>query len=314
MYDSRRFRYKRFEDRAGKSAALNHGLSDAHGDFVVFVDSDTTFDRDAIANLIMPFADPRVGAVSGNVMPRNGDLNLLTALQRIEYLFTIYVGRRVRARFGTLPIVSGAFGAFRREIIAQESLGGHEPGPGNDSDLTIRVRKRGYRIAFAPEATCLTHVPEHWPGLVRQRWRWDRNLVKNRLRKHRDVFNPLSANFRLSDLLSFLDTIFFHVVLACLTLVYLADIIVNFREALPFLLLLNYVVYFTAEAVEFAAAALLSRRWTTLRSLAYLPLYNPYKMLLKLFRLIGYVQELFFRTSQRDRFAPAKVRRRMIEW
>jgi biofilm PGA synthesis N-glycosyltransferase PgaC len=313
-YDSVSFRYKRFEERAGKSAALNYGLSDARGAFVVFVDSDTTFDRDAITNLIMPFADPRVGAVSGNVMPRNADLNLLTSLQQVEYLFTIYVGRRIRARFGTLPIVSGAFGAFRREIIAQESLGGHEPGPGNDSDLTIRVRKRGFRVAFAPDANCLTHVPEHWPGLVKQRWRWDRNLIRNRMRKHRDVFNPFSANFRLSDLVSFLDTIFFHLVLACVTVVYLVDITVNFREALPLLLLLNYTVYFAAELLEFGAAVLLSGRWTTMAALLYLPLYNPYKMLLKFFRLIGYAQELFFRASRRDTFAPAKVRRRMIEW
>ena len=148
--------YYRFAQRAGKAAALNYGLQRAQGRYIVFVDADASFDRDAIFELIMAFSDPKVGAVAGNLMVRNRSRNLLTALQAIDYLFTISMGRRIRAHFGILPIISGAFGGFRKEIIDIDSLGGHEPGPGNDSDLTIRVRKAGYRadgeIPFEEEA------------------------------------------------------------------------------------------------------------------------------------------------------------------
>ena len=50
------------------------------------------------------------------------------------------------ARLGMLGIVSGAFGAFRREAL--ERVGGWDVGPDEDGDLTIRLHKIGYQIAF----------------------------------------------------------------------------------------------------------------------------------------------------------------------
>lgn len=307
--------YYRFSERAGKSAALNYGLGFAKGKYVVFVDSDTTFDRDAFFNLIKGFADPRVGAVAGNLRPRNTKRNLLTTLQHIEYLFSISMGRRFRAFCGILPVISGAFGGFRRDIVSLKTIGGHDPGPGNDSDLTIRVRKLGYKIAFAPEAICLTNVPETFYGLIKQRWRWDRNLIKNRLRKHRDIYNPFSKNFRLKDVVSSTDTIFFHVGFAVLTVVYLTDLLLNFPQILPFIFFTNYIMYFSSELFQLLLISILLRRWEDLLLCVYMPLFNPYKIIMKFFRLVGYAQELFFRYSySRDRFAPFKVRQKMIRW
>lgn len=309
-----RIEYFRFSERAGKSAVLNFGLRFARGEFVVFVDSDTTFDRDAIYHLIKAFADPAVGGVSGNLRVRNHASNLLTSLQQIEYIFTISIGRRVRATFGILPIISGAFGAFRRGLVTTETNGGHEPGPGNDSDLAIRVRKLGYKIVFEPKAFCLTNVPETLPKLIKQRSRWDRNLIKNRLRKHRDVFNPFSENFRLIDVVTFVDSIFFHLVLSGVTVFYLLDISMHYTAILPLLLMINFLLYFCAEVSELLIAVLLSGRTEDLKLLLYVPLFNPYKLFIKMVRLNAYVQEVFFRFSYRDPFAPFKVRQRMIRW
>jgi len=306
--------YRRFSQRAGKSAGLNYGLKFAEGEFVVFVDSDTTFDRDAIYHLLTTFADPEVGGVSGNLRPRNAETNLLTKLQQVEYLFTISIGRRIRSRLSILPIISGAFGGFRRELIGLTSIGGHEPGPGNDSDLAIRVRKQGYKIAFQPEAICLTNVPVTLSRLAKQRSRWDRNMIKNRLRKHRDVFNPFSKNFRLLDVITFVDSLFFHVALSFVTAYYLIDITINFREVLASLLFINFCLYFCAELLELLVAVALSRRAADLKLVVYLPLVNPFKIFLKCVRLKAYCQELFFRYSNMDPFAPYKVRQRYIQW
>jgi cellulose synthase/poly-beta-1,6-N-acetylglucosamine synthase-like glycosyltransferase len=306
--------YRRFGERAGKSAVLNYGLRFASGEYVVFVDSDTTFDRDAIFNLMTTFADPRVGGVSGNLRPRNGGCNLLTALQQIEYMFTISIGRRIRTRFGILPIISGAFGGFRRELIGLRTMGGHEPGPGNDSDLAIRVRKQGYKIAFQPNAWCLTNVPSRIGKLVKQRARWDRNMIKNRLRKHKDVFDPFSRNFRLIDAITFFDSLFFHLGLASVTVFYVVDLLINYREYMLPVLFLNFCLYFLAELFELVAATALSGRPADVRLFVYLPLMNPFKLFLKFVRLFAYLQEFFLRYSMRDPFAPLKVRQRLIEW
>lgn len=314
LNDLRMITYLRFTERNGKSAALNYGLQFAKGEYVVFVDSDTTFDINAIYNIIKPLNDPRVGIVSGNLMVRNRDNNILTAMQQIEYLFSISVGRRIRARLGVLPIVSGAFGAFRKELISLDKIGGHEPGPGNDSDLTIRVRKLGYKIEFAPDAICYTTVPEKFYSFIKQRWRWDRNIIKNRVRKHGDVFNPFIKNFKLHDVISSIDSLFYHVVIASLTLIYLMDALINFPHVLPFVLMMNYILYLLAEVLQLFIAIVLTRNPDLSILFLYMPLFNPYKIVLKFFRIIGYIQELFFRYSMHDTFAPYKVRARYIKW
>ena len=62
---------------------------------MVVTDCDCTFDRDAILHLIAPFADPSVGAVAGNVGVRNAGAGILAALQSLEYLLNISVGKRL---------------------------------------------------------------------------------------------------------------------------------------------------------------------------------------------------------------------------
>ncbi len=308
-------RYLRFAERAGKSAVLNYGLRFATGEFVVFVDSDTTFDRDAIFQIITSFADPKVGGVSGNLSVRNADSNLLTMLQTIEYMFTISMGRRVRSLLGTLPIISGAFGAFRREMIMYDRIGGHEPGPGNDSDLAIRVRKQGYKIKFQPKAVCLTNSPVKMYNLIKQRSRWDRNMIKNRIRKHKDTYNPFSKSFRLRELITFMDSLFFHLGLAALTAYYLLDIAWNYPDYFVQLMFVNFCLYFCSELLELILITSLDRRLHEFpRFLMHLPLVNPFKIFLKLVRLKAYLQEFFLRESNRDPFAPIKVRQRYIQW
>jgi len=300
-------------ERSGKSAALNLGARYARGEVLCFVDADTTFDRDSIAQVLAQLRDPRVGCVGGNIRVRNPRDNLLTELQNLEYGLTIAVGRRIRSGVGILPIVSGAFGAFRRDAV--EAVGGNDPGPGNDSDLTIKMRKLGYRVAFAPQAVCLTNVPTRLGKLFRQRRRWSRNLIKNRIFKHGDIFDPLQEIWRPANMLSSLDSVFFHVVLVFTSLFYLVDLAVHYPVRLPFILVGNYALYLFAELVEVAILLGFSeRKAVDARSVLYLPLFHPYKRMLKVIRVWAYVEELLFKVSYLDPFAPAKVRREMPRW
>jgi cellulose synthase/poly-beta-1,6-N-acetylglucosamine synthase-like glycosyltransferase len=306
-------RYFRLTSRQGKSAALNYGVKAARGDIIIFMDTDSTLDRNVIVTLLNYFRDERVGAVSGNLGVRNAHVNILTALQAIEYLVSITVGRWFRASTGILAIVPGAFGAFRRELV--ERVGGHEPGPGNDSDLTIRTRKLKKTIAFAPDATCLTNVPERWRSWLKQRMRWDRNVIKNRVRKHRDIYNFYDANFSLSNLLSFVDTVFFGVLLTLIWVVYIIDTIINYPDMYRLILFANLCLHALLKFMQFGIVLIISeRRREHLSLIPYLPFYVVYRLLLKLVRLTASLQELLFRWSYRDPFAPVKVRGQMVRW
>lgn len=314
QYDPEQVKYYRLTVRSGKAAALNYGLRRSRGEYIVFIDSDSTLERDAVYEILRPFANPKVGAVAGNLNPRNTDDNLLSTLQTVEYLFTITVGRLVRAKANILSIISGAFGAFRRSAIDLDFIGGQEPGPGNDSDISIRVRKVGYSIEFVPDAICRTDVPSRLFAFFKQRWRWDRNLIKNRLRKHRDVFNIFAHHFNLYNFFSFFDLIFFHCVLAVLAPLYLADIFINYRRDAWIIILMNYFIYTFSSVLKLLAAVYITRRWSYFKLTPYLLLFNLYHKMMKFSRLFGYIQELFFFYSYHDPFAPRKVRERILRW
>src|SRR5262249_10946771 len=138
--------------RSGKSSATNFALTYTRADVVIVIDCDSSVGPGALWEIVQPLRDPQVGAVAGNILARNPFTNLCTWLQGYEYSSTIFVGRMLSARLGILGIVSGAFGAFRRDVLAQ--VNGWDVGPPEDLDLTLTIRKAGYRIEFAPYAEC----------------------------------------------------------------------------------------------------------------------------------------------------------------
>jgi len=298
--------YLRFEERQGKSPALNHGLQHAKHDFIVFMDSDCTLDRNAILNAMVRFQDPSVGAVAGNLAVRNQDQNMLTTLQSLEYLLSITIGRIFRSKIGILPIVSGAFGVFDRTDI--ERAGGHEPGPGNDSDLAIRIRKLGRQITFAHDSTTLTNVPTNLWSLIKQRMRWNRNIVRNRVRKHSNVFDYQSAGFIFLNFLSFCDTLFYTGILSFAWLVYIIQILIIWPSNFPIIYSIIFMVLFVSRCVQFSIGLYIVDYWyKMLPAASLLILYGPYKVLLRFVRIVAMVQELLYKSSYRDPFAPRKV-------
>ena len=150
---------------------MNMPLPLIKSEIVVVIDSDSHLAPGAIWNIVQPFRDPEVGAVSGSVSARNPFVNLCTWLQAMEYRRSIFLGRILLARLDILGIVSGALGAFRKSAL--DKFGGWDVGPGEDGDLTIKFRKAGYKIAYTPEASCLTNVPTSFAALTRQRRRWE---------------------------------------------------------------------------------------------------------------------------------------------
>ena len=93
----------------GKPTALNAGLALAATEVVVMVDGDTVFEPGTLAELVAPFADPRVGASSGNAKVANRG-SLLGRWQHIEYVMGFNLDRRLLATVGAIPTVPGAAG------------------------------------------------------------------------------------------------------------------------------------------------------------------------------------------------------------
>ena len=295
----------RLEQRGGKSAGINLALSLCTGEVIVISDIDTTLDRDALAELVSYFADPAVGAVGGNLGVRNSSASLMTRFQAIEYMIGLSLGRCITDALGTLAIISGAFGAFRRTAI--ESIGALDVEVGEDADLTMKLRRAGWKLRYAPEAYALTDVPESVSAFIAQRLRWDRGLITIWARKFRGALDPRLATFRLSDAAAIIDVILFQVALAIAFPVYIVWLVYNFDGFAPTIISATLIGYAVFDALAFIGAAAIGIR-TPLWLILYLPLYTFLQtVLVRPVRLFAIVQEFVFRSSYRDPYVPRRV-------
>ena len=95
--------------RGGKASALNAGLARAKGDIIVFTDAAIMLERESLQRLVAHFADPAVGAVSGEDYVEGGGSEGLYG--RLELML-----RREEALAHSIAGASGCFYAQRREL------------------------------------------------------------------------------------------------------------------------------------------------------------------------------------------------------
>ena len=303
--------YVRTTARSGKPAALNYAFKFATGEIIIHFDGDIAVDRDAIAEAVKPFKDPRVGAVSGNIKARNDRKTLATRLQAAEYGMTIAVGRRWLALVDRLQIASGAFGAFRREVLVD--VKGADPEYGEDLDLTLKTRKLGFKVAFAPKAIAMTDVPTTWARLFSQRVRWDRCYIRLNLRKHRDMFDFHA--FKWQDFIAGLEDVLFNLVLLFAFPVYIVFILVFVPQLFLFILTITYLFYTVMNFGQFAIVALLSERpGRDAIFILYAPLFFLYSLFLKAARILAYFLEFIRSDFMKDGFFPKKIWGNMPEY
>jgi cellulose synthase/poly-beta-1,6-N-acetylglucosamine synthase-like glycosyltransferase len=177
--------------RGGKALALNVGVSRARFDLVVFADARQVFAPDALRQLAAPFADPAIGAVTGELLldcesalfanrraeeDRRRDPNGRTSTaagerrrtpdRRLSIVSSIADGvglywryekhlRRAESAVGSTLGATGAIYAMRRSLW--------RPLPADtilDDVLTpMRVVLAGYRVVFNEQARAFDRAP-----------------------------------------------------------------------------------------------------------------------------------------------------------
>jgi cellulose synthase/poly-beta-1,6-N-acetylglucosamine synthase-like glycosyltransferase/peptidoglycan/xylan/chitin deacetylase (PgdA/CDA1 family) len=154
----------------GKAAALNLATSLADTEIVVTIDADTEVEPEAIRKLLRHFTDPKTGAVAGNVKVGNRS-RWLTRWQALEYITSQNMEKRAFDLLNCITVVPGALGAWRKKAI--DAAGGITADTvAEDADLTIAIRRLGWRVSYDEEAIAWTEAPETPGALIRQRFRW----------------------------------------------------------------------------------------------------------------------------------------------
>jgi cellulose synthase/poly-beta-1,6-N-acetylglucosamine synthase-like glycosyltransferase len=140
-----------FRERRGKAAVLNELIPSAEGEIVVLADARQRFEPSAIRTLVANFADPGVGAVSGELhlrkrkgtTPRGEGVGFYWKYEKFIRANESWSGSTVGA--------TGAIYAIRRDLF--------EPIPEDtvldDVLIPARIVRRGYRVLF--EAAARAH-------------------------------------------------------------------------------------------------------------------------------------------------------------
>jgi cellulose synthase/poly-beta-1,6-N-acetylglucosamine synthase-like glycosyltransferase len=203
------------KENGGRADALNAALNAARYPYALCTDADVILDADCLVTSMQRIVEDRerTVAVGGNVRPLNGSVlrlghlvrasvpkGLIARMQLLEYLRTFLAGRPAWSALNALPLISGAFGVWKRSAVI--AVGGFTTGHmGEDLDMTMRLhrhhREKGipYRIVYEPSAVIWTEVPDTVRVLRRQRIRWHRGL----LTAVRD-FMPMTFNPRYGKL------------------------------------------------------------------------------------------------------------------
>jgi cellulose synthase/poly-beta-1,6-N-acetylglucosamine synthase-like glycosyltransferase len=134
-----------FQQHRGKPAVLNAVVPTLGGEIVVLMDARQTVEPQALRELLANFADPRVGAVSGELMlvdGRNGGAGVGFYWRYEKAL------RQFESKLDSTVGVTGAFYALRRHLF--------EPIPVDtlldDVLIPMQVVRQGYRVLLEPLA------------------------------------------------------------------------------------------------------------------------------------------------------------------
>ena len=187
----------------GKWQALNTAYDAIDTEVAVCVDADTRIARNAIRELVQPFADSKVGAVAGTVVVGNRT-NLLTRMQAMEYISAQQVVRRAQEHLNGILVVPGAIGAWRVEAVKNDLGYYSNETLTEDADLTILMRRGGYRVAYAEKALAYTEAPADLRAFMKQRMRWSLGNLQA-LWKHRSAFVEFGSmrRFTILDMILF---------------------------------------------------------------------------------------------------------------
>lgn len=148
IYERRGVSVRVFSVRRGKSAVLNAIIPGLRGDIVLFADARQRFDAGTLRALVDNFADPNVGAVSGELVLATSERTAAPGCGSAFYWRYEKFIRSTEGRVDSTVGATGAIYAIRRHLF--------EPIPDDtvldDVLIPLRIVRRGYRALFEPQA------------------------------------------------------------------------------------------------------------------------------------------------------------------
>jgi cellulose synthase/poly-beta-1,6-N-acetylglucosamine synthase-like glycosyltransferase len=135
------------DESNGKASALNEAVRRATGEILVFLDARQAVEPNSVSELASCFADPAVGAASGELLletaagePTGDALGIYWKIEKAI--------RKLESASGSVVGVTGAIYAIRRELYTEIPAGTLL----DDVFIPMNVARLGKRVVFQPSA------------------------------------------------------------------------------------------------------------------------------------------------------------------
>lgn len=177
----------KLEKNAGKRHAQIWAFERLTGDVIFTVDSDGYIYPNATRELLKPFVDEKVMAVTGHINARNKDANWFTKLLDMRYDNAFRVERAAQSVTGNVLVCSGPISCYRSEVIKEnledyknQTFLGENVQFGDDRCLTNYAILKG-KTLYQSTAKCITDVPSTIKQFIKQQIRWNKSFFRESL-------------------------------------------------------------------------------------------------------------------------------------
>ncbi len=146
QYVKKGIKYDFSPGRNGKMAAINRVMPKTTGEIILFSDANNLFSSHAIKELVKPFIDSSVGAVTGSKNIIKGD----GALGESEGLYWRYESfiKEMETRLGCCTAVAGEILAVRKSLFQAPP----DQTINDDFYIAADLIKRGFQVVYEPKA------------------------------------------------------------------------------------------------------------------------------------------------------------------
>jgi len=174
--------------QAGKGLALDYGMEQSRGDYILVLDSDGVLSEDFIDTALPLFDRANIAAVQGKLLSSNRNYNIVTKILALEGDLYSIPFMTVKSLIDRRTPLGGTGYIIKKDIL--QGVGGFGNALIDDFELSFRLFRSKYRIAFAPLSVEYDEKPPELTLMIRQRSRWVKghlDLLKERVAEPTDI-------------------------------------------------------------------------------------------------------------------------------
>jgi cellulose synthase/poly-beta-1,6-N-acetylglucosamine synthase-like glycosyltransferase len=304
------------DERHGfKAGALDDGLKDATGEFVLIFDADFVAPPEILETTLGHFTDPGVGMVQVRWGHINRDYSLLTQVQSVLLDGHFILEHGGRNRSGRFFNFNGTAGVWRRQAITDAGGWQHDTLT-EDLDLSYRAQMKGWRFVFLQDVVSSAEIPVEMNAFKSQQHRWAKGSIQ--------VCRKLLPRILASDLpLAIKVEAFFHLtanfaypLMILLSLLMFPAMVIRYNMGWYEMLLID-VPLFVAATASVANFYMVCQRelhadWTT--RLKYLPFLMSIGIGLTVNNTRAVLEALFNKPSDFARTPKYRIEGQEDEW